>query len=133
MRTPSRRTARERGAAAVEMAIVLPLLLLVIAGIVDFGRFFLVEIQLTNAAREGARVEVMGEPDVTTRVVTAAPSVTGLDVDVTPCPASGGGDATVTASQPDFDWIVLEPMMNVFGGAGALPLAEATAVMRCEA
>lgn len=124
---------RERGAAAVELAIVFPLLLLVIAGIVDFGRFFLVEIQLTNAVREGARVAVLGEPsaNVILRAETAAPSVPGLAI-TTPqlCTSGAGGDARVAATAT-FDWILLEPAMNVVGAAGALPTAEAEAVMRC--
>ena len=123
---------RQRGAAAVEMAIIMPLLLLFIAGIVDFGRYFLTEIQLTNAVREGARVAVIGESsaDVITRVETAAPVVAGLAV-TTPrlCP---GTDAEVVATG-DFNWILLEPAMNFFGAASALPPATATAVMRCEA
>lgn len=125
---------RERGAAAVELAIVFPMLMLIIAGIVDFGRYFMVEIQLTNAVREGARVSVIGHTpaDVTTRVLTAAPVAPGLtaaQVTVVPCP----GDTEVTAEAPDFDWVILEPMMTAFGAAGALPTPTATAVMRCEA
>ena len=46
---------RERGAVAVEMAIILPLLLLVVGGIVDFGRLLFTQNIVTNAAREGAR------------------------------------------------------------------------------
>lgn len=124
---------RERGAAAVEMAIVLPLLLLVIAGIVDFGRFFMTEIQLTNAAREGARVAVIGQPQssIVARVETAAPVVEDLAVTTSPlCPAGVDGDVTVTATAT-FDWILLDPAMSMFGASGALPQAKAEAVMRC--
>jgi Flp pilus assembly protein TadG len=46
----------ERGAALVEFALVAPLLLVVIAGIVDFGFLFQRYEVLTNAAREGARL-----------------------------------------------------------------------------
>ena len=124
---------RERGAAAVELAVIMPLLLLFIAGIVDFGRFFMTEIQLTNAVREGARVAVIGETpaNVILRTTTAAPVVAGLVVTMPQqCPSGGGGDVTVRATG-DFDWILLEPAMNVVGAAGALPTAEAEAVMRC--
>lgn len=124
---------RDRGAAAVELAIVFPLLLLIIAGIVDFGRFFLTEIQLTNAVREGARVAVLGESsaNVIIRTQAAAPSVDGLAI-TTPglCSAGGGGNAKVAATAT-FDWILLGPAMNMFGAAGALPQAKAEAVMRC--
>lgn len=49
----------ERGAAAVEMALMLPVLILLIGGIVDFGRAYYTQIMLTNAAREGARAAVV--------------------------------------------------------------------------
>ncbi len=40
--------------ALVEFALVLPLLLLLILGVMDFGRMFYIKMVLTNAAREGA-------------------------------------------------------------------------------
>lgn len=67
----------DRGAAAVEMALVMPLLFLMIMGIIDFGRIFNGEIQLSQAAREGARIAALGTPgsfsvsDVTTRTQAA--------------------------------------------------------------
>ena len=49
----------ERGAAAVEMALVLPVLILFIGGIVDFGRAYFTQVVLANAAREGARAAIV--------------------------------------------------------------------------
>ena len=46
----------ERGQSLVELALVLPLLILLLAGMVDFGRAFSNYIVITNAAREGARM-----------------------------------------------------------------------------
>jgi Flp pilus assembly protein TadG len=43
-----------RGAAATELAIILPVLILIILGCVDFGRFVYSYIAVTNAARAGA-------------------------------------------------------------------------------
>ena len=45
----------EDGAAAVEMALVLPLLLLLIFGIIEFGFIFNRKITIDHAAREGVR------------------------------------------------------------------------------
>ena len=42
----------------VEFALILPLLLLVLGGIIDFGRAYQQQIMLTNAAREGAKAEL---------------------------------------------------------------------------
>lgn len=56
MQVHARRLFRsERAANLVEMAVVTPLLLLMLAGIADLGRAFYTYISLTNAAREGAR------------------------------------------------------------------------------
>lgn len=46
---------KENGQALVEFAIVLPLLLLIICGIIDFGWLFYNQLSLENCAREGAR------------------------------------------------------------------------------
>ena len=54
-----------RAAAMVEFAIVAPLLFALIFGIIDFGRVFFLYNNLTNAAREGARIAA-----VLTNVVT---------------------------------------------------------------
>jgi Flp pilus assembly protein TadG len=51
---------REDGAAAVEFALLLPLLVLLLFGIIEFGLAFNTRIQATNAAREGARMAVVG-------------------------------------------------------------------------
>jgi Flp pilus assembly protein TadG len=61
---------RERGAVAVEMAIILPLLLLVVGGIVDLGRLAFTQNVITNAAREGARMRALGytTAQATTRI-----------------------------------------------------------------
>ena len=44
-----------RGAAAVELAVVLPLLLLLLMGLMEYGWMFLKAQQISNAARQGAR------------------------------------------------------------------------------
>jgi Flp pilus assembly protein TadG len=49
----------ERGAELIEMAFVLPLLLLIVVGIIDFGFLFRELSVVTNAAREGARAGIL--------------------------------------------------------------------------
>jgi Flp pilus assembly protein TadG len=64
----------QKGASAVEFAIVLPLLLLFVFGIIEFGILFYDKAIITNASREGARTAILhdtesnGDP----RTVTAA-------------------------------------------------------------
>ncbi|HKB06509.1 MAG TPA: TadE family protein [Gemmataceae bacterium] len=53
------RAARREGASAVELAIVLPVLVLLAFGSVDFGRFAYHHIAVTNAARAGAEHAIM--------------------------------------------------------------------------
>lgn len=54
-----RRDPRRRGAAVVEFAVVLPLLLTVLFGIIEYGWVFMVRQTLQTAAREGARLAVL--------------------------------------------------------------------------
>jgi hypothetical protein len=54
-----RRWASDRGAELIEMAVVLPLLMLLMFGIVDFGFMFQRYVVLTNAAMEGARLGIL--------------------------------------------------------------------------
>jgi Flp pilus assembly protein TadG len=130
---PSCRTG-DSGAAAVEFAILLPILILVIAGIVDFGRAYFTQVTLTNAAREGARAAVLRLPDadVTSRTQAAIPDPLdgGVTVIAGTCPATGGTNVTVTVTN-QFDWIILEPVMNMFGTSNLPAQLSSSATMRC--
>jgi len=55
---------RERGASAVEMAIVAPFLLILLLGIIEFGFLFGEYNELRHAVREGARYAAVSEPDL---------------------------------------------------------------------
>lgn len=50
---------RERAAAIVEFAVVLPFLLTILFGIMEYGWIFMIRQSLQNAAREGCRVAVL--------------------------------------------------------------------------
>jgi Flp pilus assembly protein TadG len=58
----------ERGAALIEAAVTIPLILLISVAIFEFGRAFETWQIMTNAAREGARVAVL--PGATATAVT---------------------------------------------------------------
>src|SRR5437773_10844519 len=90
--------AGERGAAAVEFALVLPLLLLILFGIIDFGRAYNAQVTLTQAAREGVRLAALSQPNVVSRTQSAAYPLTGVGVAVTACPAGSTADAVVQTS-----------------------------------
>ncbi len=60
---------RGEGAAIVEMALILPLLLLLTFGVIEYGWLFLKAHETTNAARHGARIAC--RPDATNSQVVA--------------------------------------------------------------
>ena len=84
----------------VEFAILLPLLVLFVFGIVEFGRAYSAQIELTSAVREGARAVALGGDGV----VATKDGAAGLDpgkVNVTvqsSCP--GSPNANVRATYP---------------------------------
>lgn len=65
----------ERGAVAVEFAILAPLLIMILLGIMEFGRAYNAQISLTNAAREGVRVMAINNSESTAKA--AAKNVAG--------------------------------------------------------
>lgn len=61
----------DRGQATVEFALVLPLLVVCIAGLVWVGNIVMLQIRLEHAAREGARAAAV-EPDSASSAATSA-------------------------------------------------------------
>src|SRR5438477_12793763 len=82
-----------RAAAAVEFAVVAPVFLLLVFGMIEYGRMVMVQQIITNGSREGARAAVLD--GATTASVTSsvnsflsAGSITGATVTVSPDPPS---------------------------------------------
>ncbi|MEW5763000.1 MAG: TadE family protein [Bacillota bacterium] len=77
---------REHGQAVVELALVLPFLILLLFGIIEAGRIYAAYQTVVAASREGARWATLGAPDdeIKARVQEAAPSLDAglLDVKV---------------------------------------------------
>jgi Flp pilus assembly protein TadG len=65
---------RDRGAVAVEMALVLPVLLFVLMAMIDFGRGFNAQIVLSQAAREGVRLAALNGTAATTGTISGNPT-----------------------------------------------------------
>lgn len=133
-----RRTAtgqpRDRGAVAVELALVLPVLLLVVFGCIDFGRMLNAQIALTQAAREGARWAALGQSGVSARVNNAAGGLSPITTSVVGCPANPGvgANATVTATYT-FSYITpIGAISTLIGGPSmGTQTLSSTAVFRC--
>jgi Flp pilus assembly protein TadG len=87
----------QRAASMIEFAIVAPLLFLLVFGIIDFGRAFFLYNNLTNAARDGARVgavlEIVGNEDairaqVRSRINDAGAGTADVEVTYPPAPVN---------------------------------------------
>jgi Flp pilus assembly protein TadG len=116
----------ERGAAMVELALVLPLLIMLVMGIISFGRAYNSKVELTGAVREGARALALGKTttDAETIVRNAAPSVGTITFsNEATCTAGSTTDATITASV-DMSYSI------PFVSEGTWTLSQ-TGVMRC--
>jgi Flp pilus assembly protein TadG len=115
------------------MALVLPLLLFVLCGLIDFGRMLNTQLTLTEAAREGARAAAVGQ-SADARVRAASTNLTGVTDTVTACPAGGSGsaDATVTTNVTFTFVTPVAVLAPLFGGhlSGSVPLT-GKGVMPC--
>jgi Flp pilus assembly protein TadG len=141
MRRPlrARRKDGDRGAAAVEFALVLPILLLLVFGIIDFGRALNAQLTITQAAREGVRLAALGYPaaEVQARADAAAPELSGVSVTIAAsCPPGAGptADAQVNVSY-SFSFITpVGAIAGIFGGGGfgSPIILTAQGVMPCE-
>jgi Flp pilus assembly protein TadG len=122
MRKPS-----ERGAAAVEFAILLPVLLTLVLGTIEFGRAYNAQITLTNAARDGVRVMAIAKDVVGARTAAknAAAAVSSgipdsdITVSTTICPT--GAQVTLT---------IKYNLSTITGIAGPFPMT-GRGVMLC--
>jgi Flp pilus assembly protein TadG len=132
----TRNATRDRGAAAVEFALLLPLLLLLISGLIDFGRALNAQITLTQAAREGVRLAATGQPNVVSRTQSAATGLSGVTVNVTACPVgAGAGVNAVVQTSYSFSFITpISAIAGLFGspGFGSGMTLTAQGVMPCE-
>ncbi len=115
------RSGREdRGQATLEFALVLPLLVLCIAGVIWVGQVMTMQVRLENAAREGARAAAVEPASAASRAREAASQVLD-DVDVRTSLGAQFVEVTVTVEVPGVPLI----------GVGKRTL-DADAVMRRE-
>ena len=138
-----KRLRNQRGAALIETAITIPLVLLVSVSIFEFGRAYQTWQVLTNAAREGARIAVL--PDYTDAMVTSTvrtyltsgrlsnPNAASIIV-VRNVPFGTTTASRITVNYP-FNFIVLNPVARLVrsGSTVGTPLTmQSSALMRNE-
>jgi Flp pilus assembly protein TadG len=135
MRNPQGTTALrdERGATVVEFAFIVPLLIMLVLGIAEFGHAFQVSGTLSAAAREGVRVMALQNDSVAARAAARAaaptlkPALTDAQIKIpVPCPPPGTGTGTERV-QLTIDY----PMPFLTGFFGTSITLHGTGVMRC--
>lgn len=118
-------TRDRHGAAMVEMALVLPVFLLVTMGIIEFGRALWVANMVTNASREGTRMAIL-DGSSNTQVSSAVQEFlvsslsvnpADIDVDIKITPAEGnpnpGNDCSVANARDLIEVKVTIPFNKV--------------------
>jgi len=133
-----RRRNTERGSAAVEFALVFPLVIMLLLAIIEFSRLWNVQATLSDAARIAARYAAvasnnpdLSESEIITAATDKAKSVPGLfdwataTITVDPdCEASGFATSTIS--------VVPGSMSGWFSSALGTPIElEATGMMPC--
>jgi Flp pilus assembly protein TadG len=127
----------ERGAAAAEFALLLPVLLTILFGIIEFGMIMYGREVVTNASREGARAGIVQRvppltPGEITTVATNYLTGTGINTAdvVIAVPASGGvtgTPVTVTATY-SYPWLI-PYIPTMLGLPAPLPIAMSTTML----
>lgn len=129
----------DRGAAAVEFALLVFPLLLILFGAFDFGRFFFIQNSVTNGVRVGARTMVVesaaGNPaalqhakDAAARAASGVIGSGDVRIDPSTCPATQPGQTPVS--------IAVSVVIPISQTTRLLPIfpseVRASAVMQCE-
>ncbi len=127
------RMKKNKGQSLVETALILPVLLLLLTGIIDFGLLFNSYLVVSNASREGARQAAVGKTDTQIRSA-AANAAASLDSDrleilITPGEAARntGNSVTVTVS---YGYSMITPVIAAFFPDNFD--IETSTTMRCE-
>jgi Flp pilus assembly protein TadG len=131
---------KRRGAAAVEFAVVAPVLIMLVFGMIEFGRAIMVQQVIVNASREGARTAVIegaSLADVNGAITAQLDAATIADRTIAfrvngstvsdPTVGSAGDSVSVDISvnYADITWL---PSPSYLGGTQL----QATSVMRRE-
>lgn len=137
----------EKGQALVEFALILPILLLLVMGIIQFGIIFSAQMSVTNAVREGARTAAVSPnindaETINNEVLMSINRSIGDNVFLSKVTASNitvkpdkigdpGNDYNVTVTINDVFVTLIVPMPEVFVPGSKINLSQ-SATMRIE-
>ena len=104
---------KRKGQAAVELALILPVILLILMGLLDLGRLFYFEVAITNAAREGARYGAAHPEKTKAQIIEQAKNeaspISPLDVEVNCQAITSGNNRKVKV---DYQFALITPIMQ---------------------
>jgi Flp pilus assembly protein TadG len=106
---------RNRGQAVVETALILPIIILILMGIIDFGLLFNNYLIIANASREAARQAAVGVPDgnilISISKMTTTINPAKMTPTILPAPAvrKKGAEVTVTIV---YDNVLITPVIS---------------------
>jgi len=106
----------ERGQGMVEFVLVLPIFLLLVFAIMDFGMGFHAWLTVTNSAREGARVGAVRatQADIVQRVQDTSDSLDQSNMTITVTNAQGDPGESVIVDV-DYEYTLITPLDNLMG------------------
>lgn len=122
---------KQKGQSLVELAIMLPILLIILLGIVDFGRVFYAYVTITNASREGARygsLYPLSTDEIRSRVQQeTAGTMTISNDDIT---VTSDAETITVAVQVNFQTLFFGnlPYIRDWLSGGAFPVGAQTAM-----
>lgn len=112
--------AEEKGAALIEFAILMPFLILLLIGIIEFAWLFSQNLDVRHGAREGARLAAVNFGGTTTAIVTETCTRmdigSGATITLDRTAAAVGGEASVSVTKPGdtltgfIDWAIPSPL-----------------------
>lgn len=139
----------QSGATAVEFVLILPLLLALIFGLIDFGRIGFVQVSVTAASREGARFSSLyssGIPNIQTLndfVQSSTPTVARvsqldsqgtLSVTAIQCSSTQSSENTSVTVGTNFKWLLPVGLINILNPGSTWVqdfTISSTGTMRC--
>ena len=117
---------KERGQSLVEFVLILPVLLIILAGVLDLGRLYFAYVAVTDAAAEGVAYAAIPPEDEDNEIVNRAQDASGGLIEIDrglvgiECPDTALGEpVTVTVS---YNFIVITPFVNAMVSDGVLML-----------
>lgn len=123
----------QKGQSLVEFAIILPILILVVMAILEFGLILNSYLTIQNIAREGARLGIAGGTDDQIRnvIFSSSPNLTASDltINITPSDATRSSGDTLTVSV-SYNYHGITPVISSL--IGNIVVLRAQTLMRVE-